>query len=131
MPQQSRRVVDKRYLVAIPVPSLDIKGTPLKKGEIEKWVRRTLEELTACFGGATPVAAPGTNVLDGELLYEKDQVVVMSACDSRKDFLRYRKRIEAFAEEMRRDLRQYAVCVLACPSDSFLVESTAGPEESS
>ena len=87
MPQQLRRVVHKRYLVAIPVPSLDVNGTRLKKGEIEKWVRRTLEELTECFGGAMRVAAPGTNVLDGQLLYEKDQVVVMSACDSRRDFL--------------------------------------------
>ncbi|MBI2221715.1 MAG: hypothetical protein HYU53_10975 [Acidobacteria bacterium] len=130
MAQQPRRVVDKRYLVAIPVPSLDINGTPLNKGEIDEWVKKTLDELTECFGGAMPIAAPGTNILDGQLLYEKDQVVVMSACDSRKEFLRYRRRIEAFAEQMRRDLRQYAVFVLACPSDSFLVEIASGPEES-
>lgn len=130
MPQQPRRVVDKPYLVAIPVPSLDINGTPLDKGEIDRWVKKTLDELTECFGGAMPIAAPGTNIIDGRILYEKDQVVVLSACDSRKEFVRHRSRIEAFAEKMRRDLHQYAVFVLACPSDSFLVEITSGPEES-
>lgn len=128
--QQPRRVVDKRYLVAIPVPSLDINGTPLDQSEIDTWVRKTLDELTECFGGAMLIAAPGTNILDGRILYEKDQVIVVSACDSRDEFLQKRSRIEAFAEEMRRDLRQYAVFVLACPSDSFLVEITSGPEES-
>lgn len=121
-------MVDKLYLVAIPVPSLDINGTPLDTGEIEKWVKKTLEELTECFGGAMPMAAPGTNILAGRILYEQDQVVILSACDSREEFLHHRNRIEAFAEEMRRDLRQYAVFVLACPSDSFLVEIPSGPE---
>ena len=128
MPQQPPRVVDKRYLVAIPVPSLDINGTPLERGEIDKWVKSTLDELTECFGGAMRLAAPGTNILDGRILYETDQVVVVSACDSRDDFLRHRSRIEAFAEQMRQELRQYAVFVLACPSDSFLVEISTGPE---
>ncbi|MBI4266072.1 MAG: hypothetical protein HY657_16985 [Acidobacteria bacterium] len=130
MPQQPRRVVEKRYLVAIPVPSLDINGRPLDKAEIDKWVKKTLNELTECFGGAMPITAPGTNILDRQILYEKDQVVILSACDSRKAFLRHRRRIEAFAEEMRRELRQYAVFVLACPSDSFLVEIASGPEGS-
>jgi hypothetical protein len=130
LPQQSRRVVDKPYLVAIPVPSLDINGTPLERGDIDKWIKKTLDELTECFGGAMPIAAPGTNILDGRILYEKDQVVIVSACDSREEFLQNRDRIEAFAEEMRRDLRQYAVFVLAFPSDSFLVEIVSGPEES-
>jgi hypothetical protein len=128
--QPSRRVIDKRYLVAIPVPSLDINGTPLAEREIDEWVRKTLNELTECFGGAMPIAAPGTNVLDGRILYEKDQVVIVSACESRDEFLQRRNRIEAFAEDMRRELRQYAVFVLACPSDSFLVEINSGPEGS-
>jgi hypothetical protein len=123
-------VVDKPYLVAIPVPSLDVNGAQLTKVEIDKWVRRALDELTQCFGGATPIAAPGTNVLDGRILYEKDQIVIVSACGSRDDFLQKRGRIEAFADRMRRGLRQYAVFVLACPSDSFLVEIASGPEES-
>ena len=125
-----RKVVDKPYLVAIPVPSLDIDGNPLTRDEMDKWVRKTLDELTECFGGAMPIAAPGTNVLDGRILYEKDQVVIVSACDSREEFLAKRSRIESFAEEMRHDLRQYAVFVLACPSDSFLVEISSGPESS-
>jgi hypothetical protein len=45
------------YLVAIPVPSLDHKGQPLDKKEIDEWTRRVLDELTACFGGATPMRA--------------------------------------------------------------------------
>jgi len=103
---------------------------PLDRTEIDKWVKRTLDELTDCFGGASPLNAPGTNMLDGRVLYERDQVIVVSACDSREEFLRHQKRIETFAETMCRDLRQHSVIVLACPSDSFLVESVARPETS-
>ena len=128
--QEPQKVVEKAYLVAIPVPSLDISGSPLDRGEIDKWVKKALNELTECFGGAMPMAAPGTNMLEGQILYEKDQVVVVSACDSREEFLQKRSRIEAFAKEMRRDLRQHSVFVLACPSDSFLVEISSRPEGS-
>ncbi len=130
MGPESRKVIEKPYLVAIPVPSLEINGNPLDRGEIDKWVKKTLVELTECFGGAMPIAAPGTNILDGRILYEKDQVGILSACNSREEFFRQRDRIEAFVEEMGRDLRQSAVFVRACPSDSFLVEIFSGPEGS-
>lgn len=130
MAHQRRRVVEKPYLVAIPIPSLDNRGAPLGRDEIEKWIKKTLEELTECFGGASPIAAPGTNMLDGQILYEQDQVIVVSACDSADEFRRHRSRIEAFAEVLGRALRQHSVCVLAVPSDSFLVEIHSRPESS-
>jgi hypothetical protein len=98
-------VVEKKYLVAIPVPSLDLDGRPLSNAEIDEWVRKTLNELTECFGGAMPLVAPRTSILEGQILYEKDQVVIVSACGSRKEFLQHRRRIEAFAQEMSRGLR--------------------------
>jgi len=119
--------IDKRYLVGIPVPSLDRKGVPLEDSEIELWTRRTLDKLTACFGGATPVPAPGENIVqgpDGEMvtLFEQGQTLVLAACDKRETFLKKRDQIAEFAEEMADALRQEAVFVLAFPSDSFLVE---------
>ena len=126
-------VTRKSYLVAIPVPSLDRNGEPLEKKEIDEWTRRVLDVLTACFGGATPVPAPGTNVVQGSdgrmvTLFESGQVLVVSACESRAVFLRKRRRIETLAARMADRLRQEAVFVLAFPSDSFLVEGAIRPE---
>jgi len=131
-----RKVARKGYLVGIPIPSLDRKGEPLESPEIEAWTRRTMDELTACFGGATPVSAPGTNVVqsaDGSMLtlFEHGQTLVLSACDSRGEFLRSRTRIEVFAGRMADALRQEAVFVLAFPSDSFLVEGLVRPRRKS
>lgn len=122
----------KNYIVGIPIPSLDRKGQPLPAASIAEWTRKTMDELTACFGGATPVPAPGTNVVqgpDGETLtlYEQGQTLVLAGCDSRDAFLQKRGSIDAFAEAMADGLDQYAVFVLACPSDSFLVEDVVPP----
>ncbi len=90
--------------------------------------------LTACFGGATPVPAPGTNVVQGSgggraTLLESGQVLVVSACESRAVFLRKSRRIETLAARMADRLRQEAVFVLAFPSDSFLVEGPIRSEK--
>lgn len=123
---------DKRYLVGIPIPSLDMRGQHLDASEVETWTKKALDELTACFGGATPIPAPGTNVIlnaAGQLqtLYEHGQTLVLSACSNRKEFKSKRSRIKRLAEQMARALRQHAVFVLAFPSDSFLVELTESP----
>ena len=123
-------IVEKPYTVAIPVPFLDSEGNPLPAEDTELWVKKTLDELTSCFGGATPVPAAGTNVLKGQIVYEKGQVLVLSGCDSQEQYLGYRNRLKSFAEVMRQELRQHAVFVLACPSDSFLVVASARPEGS-
>ena len=115
-------VTVKKYLVAIPVPCLDRNGKKLIRGRIEKWVRMAEKELTECFGGATPIPSSGTNIIDGKILYEKGQMLVHSTCDSRREFLKDRNRLRAFVERMGRDLDQKFVFVLACPSDSFLIE---------
>jgi hypothetical protein len=112
----------KKYLVAIPVPCLDRNGRKLMRGRVKEWVRMAERELTECFGGATPIPSSGTNVIDGKILYETGQMLVYSTCDSRTDFLKKRNRIQAFVERMGRDLDQESVFVLACPSDSFLIE---------
>ena len=93
------------------------------------WVKLAEQELTECFGGATPVPSPGTNILDGRIVYEEGQTLVCSACENRKEFLKKRDRIAAFVERMGSDLNQFAVFVLAFPSDSFLIEiETLEPE---
>lgn len=125
--KRTPRITTKRFLVGIPVPSLDGDGKPLHPSEIDVWVRRTSDELTACFGGATPVPAPGMNVVQGPhgealRLFEEGQTLVLAACQDRRDFLSKRQRLAAFAETMADALRQEAVFVTGWPSESFLVE---------
>lgn len=117
---------DKRYLVAVPVPFLDKRARELSGSEIQRWVTLAQQELTECFGGATAVPAPGTNIVGGKILYEAGQVLVVSACDSREEFLAHRGRIEAFVTRMGEELNQDAVFVLAFDSDSFLIELEEG-----
>jgi hypothetical protein len=116
------KLTRKKYLVAIPVPGLDRNGKRLMENTVQKWVKLAEKELTDCFGGATPIPSWGTNVIDGKILYEKGQMLVYSTCDSRRDFIEKRNRIQAFVERMGKDLDQEFVFVLACPSDSFLIE---------
>ena len=117
---------DKRYLVAVPVPFLDGRGRELSGSAVERWVTLAQQELTECFGGATAVPAPGTNIVGGKVLYEAGQTLVVSACDSREEFLARRDRIEAFVTRMGEELNQDAVFVLAFDSDSFLIELEEG-----
>ncbi len=117
---------DKRYLVAVPVPFLDRRGRELGGSEVQRWATLAQQELTECFGGATAVPAPGTNIVGGKILYEAGQVLAVSACDSREEFLAHRDRIEAFVTRMGEELNQDAVFVLAFDSDSFLIELEEG-----
>ena len=116
------KVTSKKYLVAIAVPALDRFGRPLGEEVIQEWTKRALDELTQCFGGATPLEAWGENVLNGKVVYEKGQMLVLSGCDERADFLKHKARIESFADSMRTALNQESVFVLAFAPDSFLVE---------
>lgn len=125
MPAGPRRH-DKRYLAAVPVPFLDRRGRELSESKVQRWVALAQQELTQCFGGATAVPAPGTNIVGGRILYEAGQVLVMSACDRREEFLAHRHRIEGFVIRMGEDLDQDAVFVLAFDSDSFLIELEEG-----
>ena len=115
-------ISEKAYLVAIPVPSLDRRGRAISPSKVEEWSRKAQMELTKCFGGATPLPAPATNIVDGKVLFEEGQILVLSGCDNREEFRRNRESIKAFAEEMGRALDQHAVFVLAFASDSFLIE---------
>ncbi len=90
------KVHEKRYLVAIPIPYLDKRGRRLRRLHIEQWTQMTLQELTECFGGATAIASPGTNIVGDQVLFEKGQMLVMAGCESRNDFLAERERIAGF-----------------------------------
>jgi len=109
-------------MVAIPVPFLDRHGKELNKRQMQKWVRLAEKELTDCFGGATPIPSAGTNIIEGQIVYEEGQTLVCSACENRKEFLKQRNRIAAFVERMGNELDQHSVFVIAFPSDSFLIE---------
>ena len=85
-------------------------------------------ELSNCFGGATPVPSPGINILGREVLYEKGQTLVLSACGDRDEYLAKRDRIEAFADRMAEELNQQSVFVLASPADCFIIEYSGGGE---
>jgi hypothetical protein len=116
------RIREKKYVVAIPIPYVDREQKKLAVSQVEKWTRLALKELTECFEGATVFPALGTNILEGEIVFEEGQVLVKAACDDRDAFLARRDRIRAFAERMARALNQHSVFVLGCPSDSFLIE---------
>lgn len=109
------------FLVGLPIPCLDNKGRPVGQIVMQEWINRATAELTKCFGGATPSKSPAQNIVGRRVLYEKDQVLVLSGCASRKVFLAHRKRIESFAKRMGAAMNQYAVFVLAFSSESFLV----------
>lgn len=98
--KRNRKLTLKKYIVAIPVPFLDEHGRKLKRSEMQTWVNRVQKELTECFGGATPIPSPGTNIIDGKILYEEGQILVCSACNNRSEFLEKRDRISAFIERM-------------------------------
>jgi hypothetical protein len=121
---------EMNYLVGIPIPYLDRRGKRLRPSRVKVWIEKAAVELTDCFGGATPVPAPGVNVVEGQVLYEKGQILVLSACASRETFLPHRDRLAAFSERMGKALEQDAVFLLAFPSDSLLIElPTPSPQE--
>ncbi len=122
MSRWEKRVREKPYVVAIPVPSLNRQGHELGPAEIQHWGKVAEKELTACFGGATSLRAPGTNIVGSKVLYEAGQFLVVAGCDNREQFLAKRQRIAAFVEGMGEALDQAAVFVLAFDSDSFLIE---------
>ena len=120
--KKDRKLTPKKYLVAVPVPFLDRHGKKLNRRQMQKWVRLAEKELTECFGGATPIPSPGTNIIEGQIVYEEGQILVCSTCENRKEFLKQRDRIAAFVESMGNDLNQHSVFLLAFRSDSFLIE---------
>jgi hypothetical protein len=123
-PAPALHVTDKAYLVALPIASLDREGRPLDDDRVREWTRRTVRELTECFGGATLLPAPGSSaVVDGRP--ERGQLLVLAACDTRERFLEQRDRLRAFALQLKRALEQETVLVLGFASDSFLIEDRA------
>jgi len=117
-------MTDKRYLVALPVSSLDREGRPLPEGRVREWSERAQKEMTRLFGGATVLAAPGSSaVVDGAT--ERGQALVISVCDDRESFLRRRADVHRLAEDVKAGLDQETALVLGFASDSFLIEDEA------
>ncbi len=118
----------KNYVVAIPIPFLDKGGKKLGRKLRQKWERKVQKELTECFGGALRYRSRGTFLLPDPVTgkirsyTEKGQVLIVSGCDDRDEFLAKRERLENLVVAMGKDLNQAAVFVLAFPSDSFLIE---------
>ena len=115
---------EKRYLVAVPVASLDRKGTPLPAARVREWTDRVQEELTRLFGGATVLPARGSSAVVGGKT-EPGQALVLSVCDDRDAFLAKRAEVRRLAEEVKDALDQETALVLGFASDSMLVEDEA------
>jgi hypothetical protein len=114
-------MAEKRYLVALPVASLDRGGRPLPRAKVEEWAARVQEEMTRLFGGATVLPAPGGSaVVEGQT--EGGQALVLSVCDDRDAFLRRRADVRRLAERLKEGLDQETALVLGFASDSMLVE---------
>lgn len=117
-------MTEKRYLVALPIASLDREGRALPDDRVREWADRAQKEMTRLFGGATLLAAPGSStVVDGAT--ERGQALVISVCDDRESFLRRRGDVHRLAEEVKEGLNQETALVLGFASDSFLVEDEA------
>jgi hypothetical protein len=117
-------MTEKRYLVALPVASLDREGRPLPRATVEEWTARAQREMTRLFGGATVLPAPGSSaVTDGRS--EPGQALVLSVCDGRASFLARRDEVRRLAEQVKDALDQETALVLGFASDSFLVEDEA------
>ena len=117
-------MTDKRYLVALPVASLDREGRPLPRAKVEEWTARAQEEMTRLFGGATVLPAPGSSaVTEGKS--ESGQALVLSVCDDRDAYLARRADVRRLAERVMEGLDQETALVLGFASDSMLVEDEA------
>jgi hypothetical protein len=117
-------MTEKRYLVALPVPSLDRDGRALPADRVRRSTERAQQEMTRLFGGATVLPAPGSStVVDGAT--ERGQALVLSVCDGRESFLARRADVHRLAEEIKEGLDQETALVLGFASDSFLVEDEA------
>ena len=117
-------MAEKRYLVALPVASLDREGRALPGSKVDEWTARAQEEMTRLFGGATVLPAPGSSsVVAGKT--ERGQALVLSVCDSRDAFLARREDVHRLAETLKDGLDQETALVLGFASDSFLVEDEA------
>ncbi len=117
-------MTEKRYLVALPVPSLDHEGRALSADRVRRSTERAQQEMTRLFGGATVLPAPGSSaVVDGAA--ERGQALVLSVCDDRDAFLARRADVHRLAEEIKDALDQETALVLGFASDSFLVEDEA------
>ena len=113
----------KRYLVALPIASLDRHQRPLPEARVREWTDRVQKELTRLFGGATALPAPGSSA-PSEGVTERGQVLVLCACDDREAFLQRRAEVHALAEQVKAGLDQETALVLGFVSDSFLVEDS-------
>lgn len=78
--------------------------------------------MTKLFGGTTAVPAPGTNILDGEVLYEEGQTLITSCCRNREEYDKYKAQITDLAVNMGSALRQAYVIVLGWEADTEILE---------
>ena len=114
-------MTEKRYLVALPVASLDRAGRPLPADRVRDWTERAQKEMTRLFGGATVLPAPGSSAASGGAS-ERGQALVLTVCDDRDAFLARRRDVRRLAEALKDGLDQETALVLGFASDSFLVE---------
>jgi hypothetical protein len=117
-------MAEKRYLVALPVASLDREGRVLPAERVREWTERAQKEMTRLFGGATVLAAPGSSAVVGGAT-EHGQALLISVCDDRETFLARRVEVHRLAESVKEGLDQETALVLGFASDSFLVEDEA------
>jgi hypothetical protein len=117
-------MAEKRYLVALPMASLDREGRPLPADRVRAMTDRAQKEMTRLFGGATVLPAPGSSAASGGAT-ERGQALVVSVCDDRESFLARRSDVHRLAEAVKEGLDQETALVLGFASDSFLVEDEA------
>ena len=111
------------YLVAVPIPKLNKEKRRLTKAKVDKATERLLKAFGEWFGGATAMPCLGTwEMLDGSgMAVDKDQTVVV-AMTTRKQFQKFRRRIEQVVGEVGDLLEQGGMAVIAYPTaEGFLL----------
>lgn len=114
--------VELPYVVAIPIPRLNWRGRKLPVSLVRLWKENTLRFFGECFGGAIATRSAGPyRHQDGTVVFDRGQWVVQAGCSSRGRYLRHRRQIEEFAEELGRALDQESMFVLAYPRGDSVI----------
>lgn len=116
------------YLVIIPIADLDRKGKKLVASKRALWIKRAHDEIRECFGGSLEFPAPGTNVLDGKVLWEKGQTIMLGLCLDQPAFEDKKARLKSFAVKMGSALDQDSVLLFGFPADAAIIEIPRDPE---
>jgi hypothetical protein len=92
--------------ISIVVPSTEY-DKKISSREFQERIKATSKELSDRFGGDTSIRAKGDYTSDGKLITE--DVVVIEASMTEKDYLKNKSSLERFIKEKKKDWEQESI----------------------